>query len=185
MRSWGLNKTAAAVYGLLTIPILVWALLVLPNDATLYAPDRFPSAYMISGSVVQAIVGASPLVASDISIFGEITPIIMAGAIIALLRSSREAPRVPAICLAIVAYLLFLHLSIYFYSGPGADLLSSVFDNIEKPQKSLLSLVANVRVMVIVIAGAMLGLTIKNGSKLEAANESRVSGNVSKEEEDG
>lgn len=74
----------ALFYVLLLIPTIVWIILVIPVYVpTLNLPDY-------SSSIVYAIVTASPLVGGDISIFGEVTPIILAGLTIALMPKSHE-----------------------------------------------------------------------------------------------
>jgi hypothetical protein len=163
MSAWGSAGKKYISYGLLSIPIIAWAMLVLPNYATIFLPDTFPNAYILSTVVVKAIVTVSPLVIGDISIFGEITPIILAGAIITLLPGTRGTPNAPAVVLALIAYFMFLHLSIYFSSGAGTALLSADFDDIQGPQKTVLTLVSNIRVMAIVIAGTIVGFSVKSG----------------------
>jgi hypothetical protein len=163
MDARGLTNKTTIFFGLLSIPILAWVVLVLPNYVTILLPNSFPNAYMISSGFMKALVSVSPLVTGDISVFGEITPIILAGALIALLPDSRGVPNIPAIALAVVAYFMFLHLSIYFSSGAGAALLSADFDDIQKAQQTLLTLISNVRVMAIVIAGAIVGINVKSG----------------------
>jgi uncharacterized membrane protein len=145
---------SAAFYGLLSLPIVFWALVVLPN----YFFDLSP----ISTGMVYAAVTASPLIGGDVSIFGEVTPMLLAGAIIALIPKPKNGVDVIAIALAVASYVLFIQLSIYFSSGPGmAILYSDWHDNIAEPQKIILKLVANVRVMAIVVAAAILGYNIK------------------------
>jgi hypothetical protein len=71
-------KKVAAFYALLSVPILGWGLLVLPNWATTYLPNQFPNAFQLSNGVLSAAVSAFGFVAGDISVFGELTPIALA-----------------------------------------------------------------------------------------------------------
>jgi ABC-type Na+ efflux pump permease subunit len=147
-------------YFLLCVPILAWAIVVLPNDFSLLNPD-------LSGAAVSYAVALSPVVGGDVSIFGEVTPVVLASLIIALVPQSNKTNYF-AVCLAFVSYLLFLHLSVYFSSGTGVGILENRFRSITEPQKIILTLISNIRVMAIVVCAALLGFTIKSSSK-EAA----------------
>lgn len=103
---------------------------------------------------------ASPLVGGDISLFGEITPVVMAGLIIALMPKTSSVNYIAAF-LAFISYILFVHLSWFFLSGPGVGLISLDFDKIAGPQKTILSLVSNIRIMVAVILASILGFKIR------------------------
>jgi hypothetical protein len=144
---------SVAFYFLLSLPILAWALVVVPNHLFGLAD--------ISLAIVYAAVTVSPLVGGDVSIFGEVTPVLLAGAILALTPKSKGRINVLAIGLAVLTYALFLHLSVYFSSGPGVGLLAADWSNIEEPQRTILKLVSNVRVMAIVLAAAILGINVK------------------------
>lgn len=144
---------AFVFYSLLCLPILAWAAIVLPNDLTFINPD-------LSTTVVSYAVALSPVVGGDISIFGEVTPIVLAGLIITLAPKSDRINYL-AVALAIVSYLLFLHLSVYFSTGEGVGVLDNTFREATGPQKVILSLISNVRVMSIVVATALLGFKLK------------------------
>jgi hypothetical protein len=136
------------------VPILAWILIVLPNFF-------YESGVGISATLLSAAVGLSPVVGSDLSIFGEVTPVILAGSIIALMPKSEEVKYL-AVGLAFISYLLFIHLSFFFSSGAGIGLIAANFDPIDAPQKVILNLVSNVRVMAIVVAASILGFKIKS-----------------------
>jgi hypothetical protein len=160
-------KRTIVFYALLSIPIVIWVIFVLPNSVVTF----FPNAYLISTAAVQAAVSASPLIAGDISIFGELSPIILAGSIIALLPDSHGRLNVYALAVALVGYLMFLHLSIYFSTGGGAGLISSAdFHDIQRARETLLALVSNVRIMIIVVAGAIIGINVKGQKSGGATN---------------
>jgi hypothetical protein len=148
---------AAAFYLLLCIPIVVWAAVVIPNYLS------FLDSVNYSAAIVAAAVAVSPVVGGDISVFGEVTPVILAGSIIALMPAQAQNVNYAAIGLALCSYLLFVHLSVYFTSGQGVGLLEFTFPSIAEPQKIVLSLIANVRVMAIVICAAILGFKVKAG----------------------
>jgi hypothetical protein len=155
-------KRTIGFYALLSIPIVIWAIFVLPNSVVSF----FPNAYLISRTAVQAVVSASPLVAGDISLFGEFSPIILAGSIIALIPDSHGRLNVYALAVALVGYLLLLYLSVYFSTGAGAGLIASAdFHDIQRARETLLSLVSNVRIMIVVVGGAIIGINVK-GNKL-------------------
>jgi hypothetical protein len=141
-------------YFLLLVPIFVWTLVVVPNY---YSSSNLAD---FSATVVAFAVAISPVVGGDVSLFGEVTPIVLAGSIIILMPQSTKINYVAA-GLALISYFLFLHLSVYFSSGPGVGLLSERFDDIAAPQKVILTLVSNVRVMAIVVCAAILGINVK------------------------
>jgi hypothetical protein len=143
----------AVFYLSLFFPILIWAAIVLPNYII--------NSSGISTAVIYSIVSVSPLVGGDISLFGEITPVILAGLIITLLPASKDGTNYLAIFIALLDYLAFLHLNIYFSDGPGVGLISANWDNIVEPQKILLSVVSNIRTTAIVIAFSILGLKVR------------------------
>jgi hypothetical protein len=143
-----------AFYLLLCIPILAWASVVLPT--------YFLNTLDIAVGLVYAIVTVSPVVGGDFSIFGELTPIVLAGSIIALMPKSQNEINYFAVLLAIVSYLLFIHLSVFFSSGPGVGLLSVNWNQIAGPQKTILNLVSNVRVMAIIVGASLLGFKVKS-----------------------
>lgn len=93
--------------------------------------------------------------------FGEVTPMLLAGAIIALIPKRQSGIDLVAVGLALLSYVLFIHLSVYFTSGPGLAILNADWNDIEGPQKIILKLISNVRVMSIVVAAAILGFNIK------------------------
>lgn len=152
---------AFAFYACLSIPIIAWALIVLPNYL-LTGTD-------VSTAMVYAVITLSPVIGGDFSIFGEITPMILAGSIIALMPQAKDDINYSAILLAITSYLLFIHLSVYFSNGPGAGLIAANWDNPTNSQKVVLNLVSNVRVMAIVVAAAILGFKVKGGASGETA----------------
>jgi len=145
----------AAFYFLLCVPIAIWGVVVLPN---LFSFNEFVN---YSATLVASAVAISPVVGGDISVFGEITPVVLAGAIVALMPAQAERINYAAIGLALCSYFLFVHLSIYFTSGPGVGLLEFKFHSITDPQKIILNLVGNVRVMAIVICATILGFKVK------------------------
>jgi hypothetical protein len=87
-------------YGLLAVPILAWMGIVLPNFF-------YESGVGISATMINAAVTLSPVVGGDLSIFGEVTPVILAGSIIALMPTSKDVKYL-AVGLAVVSYLLFI-----------------------------------------------------------------------------
>ena len=147
-------------YILLLIPIILWIIVVIPAYASaLRLPDY-------STEIVYATVSASPFVGGDISIFGEVTPIILAGLILALMPKSSEINYF-AIILAIVSYALFIQLSVFFSpGGPGVGLISANWDGeqFDKAQKTILGVVSNLRMTMIVIAASILGFKVKGGN---------------------
>jgi hypothetical protein len=142
-----------AFYAFLVLPIALWALLVLPVYLA-NIPD-------LASAIVYAVVAVSPIVGGDVSIFGEITPVILAGAIIALMPSSKGDIKISAIILAVIAYVLFIQLTVFFSSGRGVAILSATWDEISQPQKIILGLISNIRVMAIVVAASILGFKVK------------------------
>jgi hypothetical protein len=142
-------------YLLLSLPVVLWAGIVLPFNSW---PD-------ISAAVVYWIVAAFPLVTSDISIFGEITPVILAGAIIAL-RPSTTLSNIIACIVCIIIYLLYIYLSVFFLKERGVALLSytSGGDYVAS-QKTILAFVSNIRIMSIVVAASILGFEVKNSKR--------------------
>jgi hypothetical protein len=145
-------------YCLLAVPILAWMGIVLPNF--LYEP-----AVGFSAAMITTAVAISPVVGGDLSIFGEITPVVLAGSVIALMPKSQDSKYLAvglAVGLAVVSYALFIHLSVFFSSGPGIGLLAASYDPIDAPQKVILNLVSNVRVMAIVVAASILGFKVKS-----------------------
>jgi hypothetical protein len=143
----------AAFYGLLSVPIILWAILVLPIYFSA-GPD-------LSSNLVYGIVAVSPIVGGDVSLFGEVTPVVLAGAIIALLPNTKQDIKLIAIFMAILSYVLFVHLTIFFTSGPGVGLISANWDKIDEPRKILLGVMSNIRVMAIVIAASIVGFKVK------------------------
>lgn len=141
-----------AFYMLLLLPILFWAVLVLP----IYLLPNSEASTLILSSVVDA----SKLVGGDISLFGEVTPVILAGAIIALSPSSKQNINLLAIFIAVVSYILFIHLTVFLTSGKGAGVISATWDDPEK-KKVLLGVISNIRTMTAVIAASLIGLKIK------------------------
>jgi hypothetical protein len=139
-------------YLLLCLPIVVWALIVLPVYAS-SLPDW-------SSNLVAALVAASPIIGGDVSIFGELTPMILAGLIIGIAPASKDINYF-AVVLAVLSYALFIHLSVFFSSGPGVGVMSANWDDTALPQKIALGFVSNVRVMLIVIAASLVGFKIR------------------------
>src|SRR5262245_20373053 len=124
------RSRSLASYGLLSLPILIWCLVVLPNHIGDWAD--------VSINIVYGTVSVFQLVAGDISIFGEITPFFLATAIIALIPPSKNQVNIPAVLLASAGYVSFLHLNFYFTSGEGVGLLNAIDwpnHNITEPQK--------------------------------------------------
>jgi hypothetical protein len=146
----------AAFYVLLLVPLVLWVLLVVPV--------AFSSDPTLSDNLVYGIVSISPIVSGDLSIFGEVTPVVLAGAIIALMPNSKSEIRPVAIFLAVLSYLLFIHLTVFFTSGEGVGVISANFDNIEEPKKILLGVISNVRVVMIVVAASIIGFKVKRTS---------------------
>lgn len=143
----------AAFYGLLSLPIILWAVLFLP----IYI---LPSSDL-STHILSSIVDASKIIGADISIFGEVTPAILAGAIIALSPGSKQNINLAAIFIAVLSYIFFLQLTIFFTSGQGAGVISATWDQPDEPRKALLGAISNIRTMTIVIAASIIGLKIK------------------------
>jgi len=148
----GLPMKVVAFYSVLSLPIIAWGLIVLP---------WWLKSYEIPAAVVYAAIMATPLIAGDMSIVGEITPVILAGAIIALLPNSSWQVKVSAVLLAIITYILYIQLSIFF-SGAGQGLIGPEFSDISRPKMRLLSLISNVRVTAIVVAASLIGLKLRN-----------------------
>jgi hypothetical protein len=119
----------------------------------------------ISSAIVYSIVTASPLVGGDISIFGEVTPIILAGGIIALLPNSEHGSNMFAFAEAVLIYALFIQLSVFFSTGEGVALLSNNWPDIAGPKKTILGIVSNIRIMSIVVAASILGFKVKSESR--------------------
>jgi hypothetical protein len=164
---WGMFNKTTGLYALMSAPVLMWALLYVPDFASVEWPDRFSFGYDISNAIVQSIVYAAPLISGDISVFGEITPVLFAGAIIALLPPSKDRVAVPAVVLAGLAYVAYIHLGYFFSTGAGFDILSATYPDtgahpdIHEAQKVVLSLVSNVRTTSLVILGTIYGLRVR------------------------
>jgi hypothetical protein len=133
--------------------MILWALLVLPISLS-----TIPE---LSNKLVYAIVAVSPIVGGDVSLFGELTPVVLAGAIIALLPNTKQDIKLIEIFIAILSYFLFIHLTVFFTSGSGAGVISANWDNTDEPKKILLGVISNIRVMAIVIAASIIGFKVK------------------------
>ena len=140
-------------YGLLILPIIAWAILVIPHYV--FGADE------VSAAVVGAVAYVSPIITGDLSLFGELTPAILATAIITLLPSGNTKVSLLAIAIILVGYVLFIHLSIFFSSGPGSALLAANFPDPTQAQRTIVTVVSNVRVMEIVTAAALFGFKLK------------------------
>lgn len=160
-------KKTTALYALMCAPLLFWALLVVPEYASVEWPDRFSFGDYVSSVIVRAVVYAAPLISGDISIFGEITPVLFAGAIIALLPPSKGGVALPAVVLAALVYLTCIHLGYFFSNDAGYNILSATYPDqgshpdIHDAQKVVLSLISNIRTTSLVILGTILGLRVR------------------------
>jgi hypothetical protein len=156
---WGTRAQTIAFYALLLLPALVWAAITLPEYV--FDSPELPSA------VTHLLVTASPIVSKDISIFGEVTPVILAGAIIALLPKTRGS-YIAAIILAGVTYILYINLGLFFTGSHGEAVLASKWTEgtpaYLDASKTLLGFVSNVRVMALVVAGSIIGLKVRDAS---------------------
>jgi hypothetical protein len=141
----------AAFYFLLSIPVLGWASLVLPY---------YTAHETITLNIIQLLVGSSPVVAGDLSLFGEITPALIAGGIIAIMPTSSYSVKVIAVAIAVITYLLYIHLNIFLSGDVGEGLLSAVWFDHDKQRTTLQTIVSNVRTMSIVTGAAILGYKI-------------------------
>jgi|SRR5216684_368889 hypothetical protein len=143
----------AGLYVLLSLPILAWAVVVLPgwflNDST------------FSSQITYALVVASPVISGDLSVVGDFTPAAMAAAIIALLPGEKDKIHYATFVLAVISYVLFIHLGIFFSSEPGESLLRQNFADISNSEKVILKLVSNVRIAAFVVAATILGFKVK------------------------
>lgn len=148
---------SVAFYSLLSLPICVWGLMVLPNAGA-------ESSSQISSAIIKTIVAMSPIVGGDLSIFGEVTPVLLAGSIIALAPNASNR-NYYALILCLLSYALFVHLSVYFTAGFGSVVLSQNWGDTSSAQKVILNLISNVRVMTIVIAASILGFVVKGASQ--------------------
>jgi hypothetical protein len=110
----------------------------------------------ISSAVLYGIVVVSPLVGGDMSIVGEITPMILAGASIALLPNSKGTSNLFAFAECILIYILYIQLSLFFSTGEGVALLYSNWPDIAGPKKIILGIVSNIRIMAVLIAASIL-----------------------------
>jgi hypothetical protein len=148
-----------AFYALLLLPALVWAAIALP-EYLFNSPE-------LSSAVTHLLVAASPVVSKDISIFGEVTPVILAGAIIALLPKT-PGSNIAAIILAAVTYILYINLGLFFAGNHGEAVLASKLTEgtpaYAEANKTILSFVSNVRIMALVVAGSIIGLKVRDAS---------------------
>lgn len=142
-----------AFYFALMLPIVAYILIVVPS--------AFDETHIISQGVLDIILRISPILGSDLSIFGEVTPFLLAGSIIALMPIDDEKSKTAAVIICFVIYLLYIHLSLYFSSGVGAGILASIASNVEIAKKSIISIVSNVRTMSVVVAASILGFKLK------------------------
>ena len=125
-----------AFYLCLFIPIAGWAAVVLPTYF-----GRFEDLPYI---IVKTCIDLSPVVAGDLSLFGEITPVVLAGAIIALMPPAKQNVDWGAAALALLTYFLYIQLNVFFVSGPGAGLIASIGQNEAADHKTVSTFVSNV-----------------------------------------
>ena len=141
------------VGALLLIPILAWAIIVLPHYLNIMEE--------YSAVLVYMIVSISPEIADDISIFGEAAPAILAAYIITSVNSSESKFKAAAIISGTVTYFLYIHLGYYFKHGPGMGIISAEWNEFADPQRSLLSLISNVRTTALLTVVSLLGFEIR------------------------
>jgi hypothetical protein len=142
-------------YLLLLSPIFIWALIVAPG--WVFDDPELPK------KLTYALVFVSPVVSGDISIFGQVTPVILAGAIISLLPK-KDGINFSAIVLAAAIYVLYIYLGWFFADGAGSTLIDRLWhtdDEKAASGKTILSFVANIRTMALVVAASIIGLRVR------------------------
>jgi hypothetical protein len=154
VRTGGVLRTFG-FYGLLGLPIIAWVVGVI----------LFNVNYSALSSLLFTIVTVSPIVAGDISLVGEITPIALALSLIALAPTSRREINIVPIATALLIYVLYLHLTVFFSSPPGRALIRNKWsgDQAVESTKIVLTLLSNIRIAAVVIAASLIGFRIKNG----------------------
>jgi hypothetical protein len=145
----------ALFYGILFVPIAVYLVFVVPSLVSEW--------YYVSQWALNLCLKVSPILGGDLSVFGEVTPVVLAASIIGLMPGGDDKARYIAILLCVIIYAMYLHLSLFFLNGPGAAILSSVTSDITVARKVIVTLISNVRIMSIVVAASILGFKIKNG----------------------
>lgn len=148
---------------ILSFPALAWVFLVL----LFYYADI---AY--SSRLVAIVAAISPVIAQDVSLFGEITPAALAGCIIALsptaskISSWSQLPNLIALALAATIYAMYLHLMLFFsLGGDGIAIFSYNWVDYANQQKSILGIVSAVKTSAAVIFASIIGLRLKDAEK--------------------
>jgi hypothetical protein len=151
----GSSRARASIFFLLlTAPITVWAVIVMP---AYWAEADWP------GSLVWAIANAFPLVKKDIGATGEITSAIVAAAILTLLPRNDFNKNVAAAIVALLTYGAYIQMTIFFSNSSGMSLIRANFptsDQVSEARAAILALISSVRTSSLFIFCSIVGLNI-------------------------
>lgn len=99
-----------------------------------------------AAGTINLLVTTSPILLGDVNVFGEYTPPILAGLMAAAApASTRKIPFVIAIGLAVICYLLYVHLTAFLDTPSGSSLLVIDQDNPTATKEAMTGLVASTR----------------------------------------
>lgn len=105
------------------------------------------------------IVNTAPLIIHDLSLFGEITPPLLAG-IMATSAPPRtkNIPFILAVGFSLIGYILYLHLTVFVDSKSGETLIGLA--TLSNETGTLTSFIGGIRTFCIIVVAALIGLKL-------------------------
>ncbi len=115
----------------------------------------------ISADTVFFIASSAPYITSDLSLLGEVTPPALGFAMASTIPNNQGVWGViVSFALALLCYVLYLHLSVFFGSSASDVLIEMAGEPLETTKNILLSFSGGVRTFSAVVGAAVVGLKI-------------------------